>query len=80
METLKEVFARVLDVDKKEVIDNSSPENMSSWDSFNGPMLVSELENNFNIKFTMEEVMSIKNYKDIKELILKYGVKEGIDD
>ena len=80
METLKEVFARVLEVNKNDINDNSSPENMNSWDSFNGPMLISELENNFNVKFTMEEVISIKSFKDIKDFLLKHDVKEGIDD
>ena len=32
METLKELVSRVLDVDKKELNDDSSPNNISSWD------------------------------------------------
>lgn len=80
MESLKELVSRVLEVDKKEINDKSSPENISSWDSFNGPLLASELESNFNVKFTMEEVMSIKNFKEIKETLKKHGVKDGLDD
>ena len=80
METLKELVARVLRIDKEEINDNSSPENISSWDSFNSLMLVSELEKNFNVRFSMNEVMAVKNFKDIKEDLKRHGVTEGVDD
>lgn len=80
MKTLKELIAKVLDINEEELNDNSSPENISSWDSFKGLMLVSELEKNFNVKFTMNEVISIKNFGDIKKLIKKYGIIEGINN
>ncbi|MBI2136176.1 acyl carrier protein [Candidatus Woesearchaeota archaeon] len=80
METLREIVARVLGIEKQKLNDASSPENMSSWDSFNALMLVSELEKNFSIKFTMDQVMSVKNYKDIKDILKKLGATKGIDD
>lgn len=80
MECLKELVARVLGVEKEIIDDDSSPENIGSWDSFNALMMVSELEKNFNVRFSMEEVMSVKNFKDIKDTLKKHGVKEGIND
>ena len=80
METLGKLVARVLDVDESVLNDNSSPDTISSWDSFNGLMLVSELESNFNVKFTMDEVLAVKNYGDIKEALKKHGVQEGLGD
>jgi len=79
METLKELFARVLDINESEINDNSSPSNVASWDSFNGLMLVSELEKNFNVRFSIGEVMSVRNFKDIMETLKKHNVTEGID-
>lgn len=79
METLKELVARVLSITKEELNDSSSPENISSWDSFNGLMMVSELENNFNVKFTIDEVTSITRFADIRECLKKHGVKEWLD-
>ena len=79
METLKELFARVLDIDKNDINDNSSPNNVALWDSFNGLMLVSELEKNFNVRFNINEVMSVKNFKDVKWILKKHNVTEGID-
>ena len=80
METLKELVARVLGISKDEINDESSPDNISSWDSFNGLMMASELEKNFKVKFTMAEVTSVKKFKDIKEALKRHGIKKGVDD
>jgi acyl carrier protein len=80
MLNLKELIARVLDVEKEILNDESSPENIPSWDSFNGLMIVSELEDNFNVKFTIEEVLAVKKFKDIKDALRKHGVTGGVED
>lgn len=77
---LKELIAKVLDVEKEIINDESSPENIPSWDSFNGLMIVSELENNFNVKFTIGEVLAVKNFRDIKDALKKHGIIEGVED
>ena len=75
MNRLKAILSKVLSIDKDSINDKTSPDNAESWDSFNGLMLVSELEKEFNVKFTMEEVVSVKNVKDIKESLKKHGIK-----
>jgi len=80
MLTLKELVAKVLDVDKNILNDESSPENISSWDSFNGLMMVSELEDNFHVKFTLNEVMAVKKFKDIKDALKRHDITNGVDD
>jgi len=77
---LKELVAKVLDINKEILNDESSPENIPSWDSFNSLMMVSELEVNFNVKFTIDEVVSVKKFKDIKDTLKKHGITEGIED
>lgn len=75
MDRLKAILSKVLSIGTDSINDKTSPDNVESWDSFNGLMLVSELEKEFNVKFTMEEVMSVKNVKDIKESLKKHGIK-----
>lgn len=75
MSKLKKILAKVLGVNENEINDDSSPDNIESWDSFNGLMLVSELENEFKISFTMDEVINVKNVEDIKKALEKHGVK-----
>jgi acyl carrier protein len=71
---LKEILERVLKINKENLNDESSPDNIASWDSFNGLMLISEIEKTFNVKFTMQEVMMIKNVADIKYILTKHEV------
>ena len=79
MLTLKELVAKVLDIEKEMLNDESSPENIPSWDSFNGLMMVSELEDNFGVKFSLNEVIAIKKFKDIKTALRGHGITSGIE-
>lgn len=74
MERLKTILSKVLGVDKNSISNATSPDNVENWDSFNGLILVSELESTFKVKFTMEEVSSAKCVKDIKGCLRKHGV------
>lgn len=80
METLKELVSRVLEIDKSEINDNSSPENIKSWDSFKGLLMISELEKNFNVKFTVREVMEVVKFSDICNALKRHGITEGANN
>ncbi|MDO8510933.1 MAG: acyl carrier protein [Nanoarchaeota archaeon] len=78
MEKLTQLIARILNIDENSIHDASSPETISEWDSLNGILLVIELEKNFNVKFTMDEVMAVKNVSDIKAALKRYDVKAEV--
>ena len=63
-----------MDVPESEINDQTSPENIESWDSFHGLLLVDELENNFNVKFTIEEIADVQNVGDIKRHIKNHNI------
>ena len=63
-----------MDVPESEINDQSSPENIESWDSFNGLALVDELENHFNVKFTISEIIDVKTVSDIKRHLKNHNV------
>lgn len=75
MSRLKKILSKVLEVNEKEINDGSSPDTIESWDSFNGLMLVTELENEFKVNFTIDEVINVVNVGDIKKALIKHGVK-----
>lgn len=75
MSRLKKILSKVLEVNEKEINDGSSPDTIASWDSFNGLMLVTELENEFKVNFTIDEVINVVNVGDIKKALIKHGVK-----
>lgn len=70
---LEELLGEVFGVSSKEINDATSPDNLSSWDSFNGLKLVESLEKTYKIKLKLEDMAKIKNVGDIKKLLKSYG-------
>jgi len=73
--SLEEILRKVLGIGERAVTDDMAPENVDSWDSFNGLMLVTELEKNWNVSFTLDEVTSVKNVGDIKKVLRGRGIE-----
>ena len=74
MKSVKEVLANVLAIPRADITDETGPHNVESWDSFNGLVLVTELEKNFKVSFTLEEVVGVKNVGDIKRVLKNHGI------
>lgn len=74
MEKLKVIFARVMGVSEKDINEDSSVDNIDSWDSFNSLMLISEIEKNFSLTFKTDEIISIKKFSDIVNILKKRGI------
>ena len=72
------IVAKVFSIPLTDVSDESGPENIESWDSFNGLVLVDELENHFNVKFTISEITDVKTVADIKRHLKNHNVE--VDD
>ncbi len=68
------IISRVMEIESSELTDESSPEDIENWDSYNGLLLVDELESEFNVKFTVEEVFDVHSIADIKKHLLNHGV------
>ena len=71
---LYSIISKVMDVPESEINDQSSPENIESWDSLSLYMLIDDIETEFNVKFTLEEILEIKNVGDFKKQLKKHGV------
>jgi acyl carrier protein len=68
------IVGKVFSIPESSVTDQSGPENIESWDSFRGLVLVDELENYFKIKFTISEITDIKTVADIKQYLRNHNV------
>lgn len=71
---LYRIIAKVMDVPIDEINDNSSPETIASWDSFNSYILLDELESEFKTEFTIDEVTETKNVSDIIKHLKVHGI------
>ena len=74
-EKLYQIVSKVFNINIDKISDESSSENLEEWDSFNFYVLLDEIENEFNIKFDLDETLEIKKIGDIKKIFLKHGVK-----
>ena len=63
---LYSIISNVMDIPISEINDESSPESIESWDSFNSYVLLDELETEFKTEFSIDEVVETKNVADIK--------------
>jgi len=71
---LYEIIARVMEVPVSQINDESSPETIDNWDSFNGLVLVDKLEEAYNIKFEIAEIVGTNSVKDIKKGLSNHGI------
>lgn len=69
MSKLTHVFSSVLGIDESKVTSDLSPQNEESWDSLNAIILLTEIEQAFDVKFDYDQAMSIKNFGDVLELV-----------
>jgi len=74
LDDVNTIVAKVFSIDESEITDKSSPETIESWDSFNGLVLVDELETHFKIKFSISEITNVKNVADIKQHLKNHNV------
>jgi len=72
---LYQIISKVFNVDSSKINDETSPENLEEWDSFNFYVLLDEIENEFDIKFDLDETLEIKKIGDLEKIFVKHGVK-----
>ncbi len=73
---LYKIVANVFNVDASKINDETNPENLEEWDSFNFYVLLDEIEKEFDLKFDLDETLEIKKIGDIKRIFCKYGVND----
>ena len=68
-ERLNEVFREVFDDDDITVTARTTADDIEDWDSLMHITLISAVENEFGVRFTMGEVSSMKNVGEMVSLI-----------
>ena len=75
-EKLYQIISKVFNVDDSKINDETSPENLEEWNSFNFYVVLDEIENEFNMKFDLNETLEIKKIGDFKKIFQKHGINE----
>jgi len=69
LDELKKLVSTVLNIDYERIDDNLSRDTTEEWDSFKHLMLMSEIEKQFQISFSLQEIEKTRSYRDIQTLM-----------
>lgn len=70
-EKLIEAFATALDIDESLVKDDLAYQSIPEWDSITHMVLISELEETFDIEIDTDDVIDMSSVAKAKEIVLK---------
>lgn len=67
--TLDEIVARVLDVPAAELTDDAGPATYSEWTSLKHLLVISALEDRYDLSFSRDEIRSIRTLGDLRRTL-----------
>lgn len=73
-EKIKEIMAVVFEIEKEDIPDNASPDNIENWDSLHHMNLIVALEEEFDLELDDEDIVEMLNLELIEEIL---GEKVG---
>ena len=65
LETLSEIFSRLLKKPGLSLVITDSPNTIDGWDSLTHPEIISEIEETLGVEFDFKELAGIKNIADL---------------
>lgn len=75
IDKLKEIFAKVFEVNAGDINDEFSPETTYKWDSVNQMTLVTTMENTFDIMIDIDDIYEMVSFAAVVEILKKYDVE-----
>ena len=74
MGKLEEIIANIFELDHSQIKKEMTPADIETWDSLSQLNLISAIENEFQIKFEIDEIFTVLKIGDIYDLLSKKGV------
>ena len=71
IERLNKVFRDVFDDESITITDSTAAKDIDAWNSLIHITLISEIEDEFNVEFEMEDVTEMKNVGEITDRIME---------
>lgn len=66
---LKDIFQNIFEDDKIELTDDLSAKDVDNWDSLTHMILITEIEEKFEIKFSLKNLNQLENVGDLIRII-----------
>ena len=74
MDKLEEIIANIFELEPSQIKKEMTPADIETWDSLSQLNLISSIENEFQIKFEIDEIFTVLKIGDIYDLLSKKGV------
>jgi acyl carrier protein len=71
---IKSVIAQAFDRPEASIGDSADPQTIEEWDSVGHITLVSELEREFAVRLTTDEILGIRSSADVEKLLTARGL------
>jgi acyl carrier protein len=71
------VFAEVLGISAEQITDETSPDNTPQWDSMAAMNLVVVIEDEFDVRFSTAEIVSMRNVGIVRKVLQAKGVADA---
>ncbi len=69
MRTFNEIVQKIFSLKQEDIKDEMSSKDIADWDSMNYLLFIAELEKEFDISFSMDDVMNAKTLGDIRKIV-----------
>ena len=69
------IMAKVFEIEISKISPKTTPSNTDNWDSLRHLMLIVELEKEFKVSFTDDELVRLAVYKSICQIVTKKNKK-----
>jgi acyl carrier protein len=73
---VQDIFRDIFDMDDLEISNSTNSDQIEDWDSLNHINLVSAIEKEFNIRFALGELMSLKDVGAMIDLMMTKIIHE----
>lgn len=75
LDQLRAIFRTALELDRDAAVDNLEYRGIESWDSVAHMVLVSELEDTFDIMLETDDVIDMSSFAKAQEILARYEVR-----
>jgi len=72
---LVEAFCNALEIEESIVVDELKYQSIEQWDSISHMMLISEIEEVFDVEIDTDDVIDMSSVAKAKEILGKHGIK-----
>jgi acyl carrier protein len=71
------VFSEVLGIPPDTITDDTSPDNTPQWDSMAAMTLVVAIEDEFDVRLSTAEIVSMRNVAIVKKVLASKGIADA---